>query len=329
MKRRDFLNSGMAAGIAVGTVPSVMAMDNKKSRSPNDKVRLGIIGLGGRGTVLLKDILNLSGVEISALCDIVEENLIKAQDLVMQSGQPRPAGYGDDHYSYLEMLEKEDLDGTVIATSWEWHLPISIDCMKAGVYSAFEVGPASSVNQCWRLVRTYEETGVPCMLLENYCYFRENMMVLNMVRQGLFGELIHCKCGYGHDLRKRLVLGKGTGPNPLSNSNSVAKGEGDYRSMHNQYREGELYPTHGIGPVAQFLGIQRGNRFSYLTSTATKVRGLGKWSEENLPPGHPRREINWKQGDIVTTTIKCQNGESVVITFDTRLPRPTSLMYLI
>ena len=167
------------------------------------------------------------------------------------------------------------------------------------------------------------------MLLENYCYFRENMMVLNMVRQGLFGELIHCKCGYGHDLRKRLVLGKGTGPNPLSNSNSVAKGEGDYRSMHNQYREGELYPTHGIGPVAQFLGIQRGNRFSYLTSTATKVRGLGKWSEENLPPGHPRREINWKQGDIVTTTIKCQNGESVVITFDTRLPRPTSFMYLV
>jgi predicted dehydrogenase len=191
--------------------------------------------------------------------------------------------------------------------------------MKMGKYAAMEVGPASSVDECWQLVNTCEETGVPCMLLENYCYFRYNMAVLTMVRQGLFGELIHCKCGYGHDLRERIVLGKGTGPTP--------KGEGDYRSMHNERRNGELYPTHGIGPMAQCLNIQRGNRFTYLTSMASKASGLDIWSRENLPADHNRRNIEWMQGDIVTTNLKCQNGETVVMTFDTRLPRPTSFMY--
>lgn len=329
MKRRDFLSKGLVAGITAGAIPSVMARDDKIWRAPNDKIRLGFIGVGGRGTNLLKNMLNLSGVELSAVCDIAEENLTNAQNLVEQSGQPRPAGYGEHDTSYQEMLEKEDLDGVIIATSWEWHIPMAIDAMKAGTYAAHEVGPASSVDECWELVRAYEETGVPSMMLENYCFFRENMMILNMVREGLFGELIHCKCGYGHDLRGRLVLGKGTGPNPLSPSNVVVKGEGDYRSMHNQFRNGDLYPTHGIGPIAQCLQIQRGNRFSYLTSTASKVRGLETWSEENLSADHPRRNIKWKQGDIVTTTIKCQNGETVVITFDTRLPRPTSFMYMV
>ena len=140
-----------------------------------------------------------------------------------------------------------------------------------------------------------------------------------MVRQGLFGEVIHCTCGYGHDLSERIVLGKGTGPTP--------KGEGDYRSTHNQFRNGDLYPTHGMGPIAQCLNIQRGNRFQHLTSTASKSRGLRQWSKENLEPGHKRRDINWAQGDIVTTTLKCFNGETVVLTFDTRLPRPMSFMY--
>jgi predicted dehydrogenase len=199
---------------------------------------------------------------------------------------------------------------------------MAIDAMKAGIPAAFEVGPANSVDECWELVKTYEETGVPSMLLENGCFARDSMMVLNMVRQGLFGELVHCRCGYLHDLQGRLVLGKGTGPNPLSSSDEPVKGEGDYRSMHNQFRNGDLYPTHGVGPIAKCLQINRGNRFSYLTSTATKSRGLEDWAEENLPEDHPRREVDWKRGDIVTTTIKCQNGETVVITFDTALPRP-------
>jgi len=323
MKRREFLRKGLATGAAAGAVPSAMA--DVGWSAPDGPVRLGFIGVGGRGTSLLESALNLPDANILAVCDIAEENLKDAQDLVEQSGQTRPAGYGEHGYSYREMLEEEDLDGVVIATSWEWHLPMAIDAMKAGIPAAFEVGPANSVDECWELVRTYEETGVPGMLLENYCFFRDNMMVLNMVRQGLFGELVHCKCGYGHALQERLVLGKGTGPNPLSSSNEVVKGEGDYRSMHNQFRNGDLYPTHGVGPIAKCLGINRGNRFSYLTSTATKARGMKDWAEENLPEDHPRRDVDWKQGDIVTTTIKCQNEETVVVTFDTRLPRPHPL----
>lgn len=320
MKRREFLTKGLATGVAAGVAPSAVA--DADWSALDETVSLGFIGIGGRGSNLLDITLDLPGVEISAVCDIAEQNLRDAQDVVEQSGQPRPAGYGEHDYSYREMLEEEDLDGVVIATSWEWHLQMAVDAMKAGTYAAFEVGPANSVEECWELVETYEETGVPSMLLENSCFSRNNMMVLNMVRQGLFGELIHCKCGYLHDLQGRLVLGKGTGPNPLSSSNEVVKGEGDYRSMHNQFRNGDLYPTHGVGPIAKCLEVNRGNRFSSLTSTATKTRGLEDWSEENLSADHPQRDVDWKRGDVVTTTIKCQNGETVVLTFDTVLPRP-------
>jgi hypothetical protein len=313
MKRRTFLKSQAIAGITVSAAPAIL--QGKDDR----RVRLGFIGIGGRGTGLLKNYLPFGDVDIPAVCDIAPKNLTNAQNLVEQSGRPRPAGYGEHEYSYLDMLERDDLDGTVIASPWELHIPMAIASMKAGKYAAHEVGPASSVDECWELVKTFEETRVPSMCLENYCYFRYNMAVLNMVRQGLFGELIHCTCGYGHDLRERLVLGKGTGPTP--------KGEGDYRSMHNEFRNGDLYPTHGLGPIAQCLNIQRGNRFLYLTSTSTKSRSLSQWSEDNLAPNHPRRNIEWRQGDIVTTTIKCQNGETIGMTFDTRLPRPTTFLY--
>ncbi len=313
IKRRKFIKQGATAAVFISAAPSIL--HGKDDR----RVKLGFIGVGGRGTGLLKTILKLPEVDVTAICDIAPKNTSKAQELVKSARGYQPAGYGEHDYSFLDMLKREDLEGVVIATPWEWHIPMGIAAMKAGKYAASEVGPASSVDECWELVNTHEETRVPFMLLENYCYFRYNMAVLNMVRQGIFGELIHCKCGYGHDLRERIVMGKGTGPKP--------KGEGDYRSMHNERRNGELYPTHGIGPMAQCLNIQRGNRFTMLTSTATKARALEKWSEENLEPGHKRRGINWRQGDIVTTTLKCQNGETVVMTFDTRLPRPTSFMY--
>ena len=313
IERRTFIKNSIAAGIVLSAAPAFT--QGKDDR----RVKLGFIGIGGRGTGLLKTAMRLPNVSVTAVCDTHPRNLKAAQDLVEKTQGVNPDGYGDHELSYLELLERDDLDGVVIATPWELHIPMTIAAMKAGKYVATEVGPASSVDECWELVNTYEETRVPCMLLENYCYFRYNMAVLNMVRQGVFGELIHCTCGYGHDLRERIVLGKGTGPTP--------KGDGDYRSTHNQFRNGELYPTHGIGPIAQCLNIQRGNRFQHLTSTASKSRGLSQWSKDNLEPNHKRRDIQWNQGDIVTTTLKCFNGETVVMTADTRLPRPMSFMY--
>jgi hypothetical protein len=238
--------------------------------------------------------------------------------MVEESGRPKPAGYGEHKESFREMVERDDLDGVVIVTPWEWHLPMTTAALRAGKHAAVAAGPANSVDECWEMVDAAEASGKTGYLLENHCYDRWNMAILNMVRQGIFGELIHCQCGYEHDLRGRLVLGKGSGIEP--------KGEGDYRSNHNQFRNGELYPTHSIGPVANVLNIDRGNRFSYLTSTSTKSRGLREWSENNLPTDHPRRNIDWLQGDVTTTVIKCQNGETVIMNFDTRLPRPHTNM---
>ena len=313
IERRDFLKSGVAAGLALSTTPAILKGQDDRM------VNLGFIGIGGRGTGMLKTTMRLPNVRVTAVCDTFAPNLKAAQELVEKTQGTRPEGYGEHELSYLKLLERDDLDGVVICTPWELHIPMSIAAMKAGKYAASEVGPASAVDECWELVNTYEETRVPMMLLENYCYFRYNMAVLNMVRQGIFGEVIHCTCGYGHDLRERIVLGKGTGPTP--------KGEGDYRSTHNEHRNGDLYPTHGFGPIAQCLNIQRGNRIQQLTSTATKSRGLSQWSRDNLAEDHKRRNIRWNQGDVVTSTLKCSNGETVVLTFDTRLPRPMSFLY--
>ena len=214
-------------------------------------------------------------MDVPAVSDLVPRNLATAQRLVQEARGTRLESYGPGEFAYLDLVQRDDLDGTVIATPWELHVPMAVASMKAGKYAALEVGPASSVEECWDLVRTHEETGVPCMFLENYCYFRYNMAVLKMVREGIFGEVVHCQCGYGHGLRERIVLEKGTRPMP--------KGAGDYRSTHKQYRNVGLYPTHGVGPIAQCLNTQRGNRFAYLTSTATKSRGLQHWSRENLP----------------------------------------------
>lgn len=315
MNRRSFIKNSTAAGMAISMAPAIL--QGKDDR----RVKLGFIGVGGRGTGLLKTCLRLPEVDIPAVSDLLEKNIRQAQDLVEQSGRQRPEGYSRNETSYLDMLNRDDLQGVVIATPWEMHIPMAIDTMKAGKYTAHEVGPANSIDECWEYVKTYEETGMPCMYLENYCYFRYTMAVLNMVRQGIFGELIHTECAYCHELQKRLVMGKGTG--------ITLEGGGDYMTFHYKMRNGDLYPSHGVGPIAQCLNILRGNRFTYLTSMGTKARGLHHWILENLGEDHPYADIEWKQDDIVSTMIKCQNGENVIVNFDMSLPRPTTGRYLI
>lgn len=278
------------------------------------KVRLGFIGVGGRGSGLLRNCLHLPDVDVPAVCDLLPRNIQKAQDAVEKSGRPRPEGYSKNETHYRNLLARDDIDGVIVATGWEWHGPIAIDAMKAGKYVATEVGPASSIEECWELVDTQERTGVPCMLLENYCFHRPYMALLNMVRQGVFGELIHLQGAYEHDLRERIVMGKGTG--------ITLPGGGDYRSYHNRTRNGDIYPTHGVGPLATCLNIDRGNRFVSLTSTASKARGLHAWAAENLGEDHPRSKVEWTMGDVATTVITCHNGETVMLTHDVALPRP-------
>ncbi len=309
--RRNFVKSA-AGGLATAT--ALVAAPARDSGG----VRLGFIGVGGHGISLVRQALRLDYVAVPAICDITERNLDRALDEVEKSGRTRPEGYSAHEESYLDMVARDDLDGVLIATPWRLHIPMCVAAMRAGKYAATEVGPASSIRECWDLVKAYEETGRPCMLLENHCFDRWNMALLRMVREGVFGELIHCQCGYEHDLRARIVQGKGTGV-------ELPDG-GDYRTLQNRKRNADLYPTHGIGPVANWLDIDRGNRFAYLTSTASKSRGLAAWTRDHLGPNSAPAGIDWASGDVVTTVIKCANGETVVASFDTRLPRPYSNM---
>jgi predicted dehydrogenase len=275
-------------------------------------VRLGFTGVGGRGQSLLEAALAVDRVEVVGICDPVAENREAATDAVVAAGQPRP----DTCTDHDDLVAREDLDGVVIATPWRFHIPLATAAMEAGVDAAIEVGPANTVEECWDLVRTHERTGRRCMFLENTCFMRRNMALLDMVRQGMFGELVHCQGGYQHDLRERIALGKGSGAD--------ARGEGDYRTRQLAKRNADVYPTHPLGPIAKALDVNRGNRFLKVTATASKAAGLDDWTDQNLDSEHPQADVDWANGDVVTTTIECAGGETIVLHHDTTLPAPGS-----
>ncbi|NOY38345.1 MAG: Gfo/Idh/MocA family oxidoreductase [Chlorobi bacterium] len=316
LKRRDFLKTTAATGIGVALVPS-LAFGREKAAG---KVRIGFIGVGGRGRSHLRNLLNRDDVIVPAICDIDPEALAKAQKQLKDAGRPKAEEYTGDDYAFLKLLERDDISGVIIATPWLWHTPMSVAAMKAGKYAGVEVSAALTLSECWDLVNTYEATGTPTMILENVCYRRDVMAVLNMVRQDVFGELTHLRCGYRHDLREVKF-------NPGVTFGEGARGEARWRTQHSLYQNGDLYPTHGVGPVATMLNINRGNRFLSLTSHATKSRGLHRYIVNNPEggPDHPNAKLKWKLGDIVTSQINTANGETILVTHDTNSPKPYSL----
>ena len=315
MNRREFIKTSALAGIGATVAPNVLMGTAIKKQ----KVRIGLIGVGLRGTDHLRNILERNDVLVPAICDINPERIEIAQSMLEKTGMKKAKAYTESETIYKKLLERKDIDGVIIATPWLWHFPMATDAMNAGKIVGLEVAGAFSVRECWDLVDTSEVTGIPCMFLENVCYRRDVMVVLNMVRQGLFGELIHCQCGYQHDLRK-IKFQPG-----VEFGEEKGQHESVWRTQHSIKRNGELYPTHGIGPIATYLNINRGNRFISLTSTATKSRGLHNHIVEHGGEDHPNAKIKFKLGDVVTTVIKCANGESVVVSHDTNLPRPYSL----
>lgn len=314
--RRTFIKSSAAAGLALSfAVPNILT--GKDDR----KVNIGFIGVGGQGTSNLRVCLARGDVEVTAICDIDKEAANRALKLVTDAGQPKPRLYTRGEEDFRRMLtQRDEVDGVIISTPWLWHTPMSVATMKAGKYCAPEVWGATTVDECWELVKTSEETGMPCMMLENHCYDRDSMAVLNMVRKGLFGELIHCQCGYQHDIRDMKFR-------PGAEFGEKGLGEAKWRTKHSIDRNGDLYPTHGLGPIANCLDDNRGNRMVYLTSTATKSRGLHNYVLEKGGPEHPNAKIEWALGDIVTTVVKTARGETIIINHDTNLPRPYSNMY--
>ncbi len=270
-----------------------------------EKIRLGLIGLGGRGYGLLTILVRMNNIEIAAISDNYEDRRLNAIKEIEAVTGKKPYSTGE----YKDIIKIKDIDAVIISTSWADHTNMAMDAMKAGKYVATEVGGAYSIDECWQLVKTHEETGIPCMMLENCCYGREELMVLNMVKKGLFGEIVHCEGGYHHDLRQEVADGR-------ENRH--------YRLINYMHRNCDNYPTHELGPISKILNINRGNRMLALTSIASKSSGLHEYILSNKGRENDLADYKFAQGDVVTTTIKCAHGETIVLTLDTTLPRAYS-----
>lgn len=268
-----------------------------------DILRVALIGFGCRGAELLNAcVLPQRDVQVTAICEVYADRREKGVQMVLDAGQTAPRAVSD----YRALLTMDDVDAVIITASWESHIGIACEFMRAGKYVAMEVGGAYSLDDCWKLVRTHEETGTHCMLLENCCYGRNELMVLNMVRQGIFGQIVHCQGGYRHDLRREVSNGR-------ENRH--------YRFRNYLLRNGENYPTHELGPIANVLDINRGNRMLTLVSVASKAAGLHEYILREKGAGYDAASMQFAQGDVVTTIIKCARGETITLTLDTTLPR--------
>ena len=265
-------------------------------------VNVAVIGISGRGRGLMDCLYNMNDVKITVVSDLYVDRMEDTAKDVFEKCGNHPTCIKD----YREVVVREDVDCVIIASSWSSHTPIAIAAMKHGKKVGMEVGGAHSLQECWDLVKAYEETGVDFMMLENCCYGREEMTILNMIKKGIFGEVIHCQGGYQHDLRKEVCMG-------IENRH--------YRFNNYLSRNGELYPTHEIGPIAKYLNINRGNRFQTLTSMSSKARGIHNWIVDNKGADHEHAKLEFTQGDITTTMIKCAQGETIVLIHDTTLPR--------
>lgn len=305
VSRRTFMQSSLAAGAAIGM--SSMA----GAEEPLAPVRIGIVGVGSRGTFLLKTLLSIPGVEINAVADIDETHAKRAAQMVHEASGRSPALYVTGERDYENLVTRDDLDAVITATPWEWHTPVMVAAMQAGKYGGTEVPAALTVEECWQLVKTSEATGVPCMMLENVCYFQNVLTILRMVREGVFGELLHCEAGYQHDTRYIKL---------------DAQGQLTWRAHHALARNGNQYPTHPIGPVAWYLDINRGDRFDTLVSMSSPAKGIQNYIAGKLGSDHALAQTNFAQGDVNTSLIRTARGRTITLYYDCATPRPYDLI---
>jgi predicted dehydrogenase len=322
MNRKEFVRtSGLAAAWAALPGKQIFA-----AVAPASRVKIAVIGVGERGRSHVDLLLRREDVELVAICDVEPRALNSTKELISKSGKNMPAIFTGSNDAWRELLVKQKPDAVIIATPWEWHKPMIIGALEAGVkYVGSEVILGITLEDHWEVVHTAEKYKAHVMMLENVCYRRDVMAVLNMVRQGLFGEIIHLQGGYQHDLREvkfndgQHVYGNG------AEFGEKGFSEAHWRTEHSVHRNGDLYPTHGIGPIANYININRGNRFLSLCSFSSKARGLHNHVVKMGGEKHPNAAVNFKLGDVVTTSINCANGETILLQHDTNLPRPYSL----
>jgi predicted dehydrogenase len=335
-QRREFLKSSGLAGLGLIGAGSAFGSDFEKLPLESKKglnriqsfnmsgfaapklvtVRVGIVGLGMRGPGAVDRLSKIDGVEIKALCDLLPERVAKAKEQLKGTAH-QPVGYSGNVYSWKEMCDRTDLDLIYITTPWEWHTPMAVYAMESGKHTASEVPAARTLDDCWQLVETSERTQKHCMQLENCCYDFFELMTLKMAREGFFGEVIHVEGAYIHSL--------------LGLNFDKEKGYQDMWRLRENYRNGNLYPTHGLGPICQILNINRGDQMDFLTSVSSNDFLMKKESEKLA-----QEDMFWSEfasknyrGNMNTTVVKTKQGKSIMIQHDVTSPRPYSRLHVV
>jgi len=319
LSRRGVIS--MAAGAGLARLAAGAAIEPRvPQRKPGQKtalglahaplavVRVGMIGMGNRGSALLGNLLDIEKVRIAAVCDVIAERAERACARVADRSGRRPATYSAGENDFENLCRRDDIDAVYIATPWQWHAPMAVCAMNNGKHAFVEVPAATTIEECWELVDTAEQTQRHCMMLENCCYGETEMMVLNMVRAGVFGEILHGEAGYLHPLAQYMIA-----------KEPSAAWRRRFHSLYN----GNLYPTHGLGPVAQYMGINRDDRFDYLVSMSAPERTLSMLRDA-LPEDDPRRRERYACGDVNTTLIRTARGRTIMVQYDVCIPRPYS-----
>jgi len=320
--RRDFLKR---ATLLSGAAVALPALNKATAAAPRfnmwgyaapkiDKVRIGVIGLGMRGPGAVDRLSYIEGTEITALCDRHADRVAKAQNILTKKGLKEAKAYsGED--GWQQMLKEEQLDLVYICTPWEFHAPMSIAAMKAGAHVACEVPIGLTVKECWEVVAVSEKTRKHCMMLENCCYDFFEMLTLNMARQGMFGELVHAEGAYIHDL--------------LSLNFSKNGYDRMWRLRENIRSNGNLYPTHGIGPIAQCLNINCGDRMDLLVAMQSADFTMADKARELAAEDGFFQEFVGKKyrGNMDTTLIKTEKGKTIMLQHDVSSPRPYSRLH--
>lgn len=307
---------GLASVVAGASTPPARP-DQKTvfglTTEPLSTVRIGLVGMGARGNGLLGNLLSIEGVEVTAVCDVVPDRVEAAQRRIRERQQTVPAGYSRDETDFENLCAREDVDLVYVVTPWDWHVPMALCAMRHGKHAAIEVPAAVTLDECWQLVDTAEQTQRHCIMLENCCYGEIELLILNMVRQGVFGELTHGEAGYLHEARDFIL-------SDVSATN--------WRRRFVQEFNGNLYPTHGLGPVAQYLGIHGGDKFDVLVSMSSLERALSV-RRDRLPDDDPRRAERFACGDVNTSLLRTALGRTVMVQYSMALSRPYSRINMI
>ena len=291
----------MAAGMAAASLGKETAAQTEPK-----KIRLAVIGTGSRGVGLMQYLLAFPEIEVVAVCDQMKAATERAAKICVDVGKPAPTIYAEDEKAWKKLFETEKVDLAIIASGWPTHAEISLAALEKGAYVGCEVPIATSIEDCWKLVETAEKN--KCMMLENWSFRQDNLAVLNMIRLGLFGEIMHAHCAYSHDCRDYFYY----------DAKGVERWQLQYFKKYNR----NYYPTHALGPILSWLDINAGDRFTEIYSVATAAKGANIRAKDRFGADHPGATTAFAQGDVVTSILKTALGKTVVLNLDVQLPRP-------